>query len=159
MRLSRTVLFVAALTIGIAAGLMPPMAVGEAISPVRPNLTPKLQGLLKTEMTQITVSTCKITKAIATGDHQTVEQEATNIANGFILKRSLTDQDKKDLKRAAPAAFLQLDATFHQTAAKLAQAGIGRDSELEGFYFSKMLGYCVMCHSTYATDTFGGFKK
>jgi hypothetical protein len=134
--LGRTILFVAALTIGVVAGLTPPMAVGEEISPVQPNLSPKLQGLLKTEMTQIAVSTSKITKAIATGDHRAVEQEAMNIANGFILKRSLTDQDKKDLKRAAPAAFLQLDATFHQTAAKLAQAAIGRDPELEGFYFS-----------------------
>jgi len=155
----RTVFVMTALAVGIAAGLMPQMAAGETMSPVQPKLTPKLQALLKTEMTQISVSTGSITTAIATGDHRTVEQEATHVANGFILKRSLTAQDKKDLKRAAPTAFLRLDAIFHQTAAKLAQAAMKKDSELEGFYLSKMLGYCVSCHATYATNKFTGFTK
>ena len=110
-------------------------------------------------MTQITASTSTKTQAIATGDRRTVEQEATNVANGFILKQPLTVQDKKDLKRAAPVAFLRLDATFHQTAARLAQAAKKNDSELEGFYLSKRLRYCVSCHATYASDKFSGFVK
>jgi hypothetical protein len=136
-----------------------PVAVAEPAASVRAKLTPKLQNLLKTEMTQIAVSASKIASAIATGHHGAVAQEATDIADGLILKRSLTDQDKKDLKRAAPAAFLKLDATFHQTAKQLAQAAVKKDSELETFDLSKMLGYCVSCHATYASDKFVGFIK
>lgn len=149
----------AVLAIGLAAGLTAPVAIGEPLLSVRAKLTPKLQMLLKTEMTHIAVSASKITRAIATGDHGVVGQEAMDVANGFILKRSLTDQDKKDLKRAAPTAFLQLDAAFHQTAGRLAQAAEKKDSELELFYFSKMLDYCVSCHTTYASDKFSGFIK
>jgi hypothetical protein len=156
---NKTVLLIAALAVGIVGEQVTTIALTDTAAPVGPKLTPKLKQLLKTEMTEITKSTSEITKAITTADHATVEKEAINIAKGFILKRSLTDQDKKDLKRAAPASFLKLDAIFHQTAAKLAQAAKRKDSELEGFYLSKMLGYCFSCHSTYATNKFGGFVK
>lgn len=156
---SKTVLLLAALAVGIVGEQGTTIALADTAAPVGPKLTPKLKQLLKTEMTEITMSTSEITKAITTADHATVEKEAINIAKGFILKRLLTDQDKKDLKRAAPASFLKLDAIFHQTAAKLAHAAKRKDSELEGFYLSKMLGYCVSCHSTYVPNKLGGFVK
>jgi hypothetical protein len=75
------------------------------------------------------------------------------------MKRSLTEKDNADLKRAVPPAFLQLDAAFHNTAAKLIAAAKNKDSELEAFYFSKMLEMCVSCHSTYALDRFPALAK
>lgn len=149
----------AALAVGIGGGPGAVVALADSAAPVGPKLTPKLMGLLKSEMAQIATSTGVIATAIAIGDHGAVDKEATAVANGFILKRSLTDQDRKDLKRAAPAAFLKLDATFHKTAARLAQSARRKDSELEVFYLSKMLGYCVRCHATYAASRFVGFSK
>lgn len=155
---TRAAMLATAFTFVVVGGAGTNFAFGDGVA-VGPKLTPKLKRLLKTEMTEITASTQQIAKAIATGDHATVAAEAVKIANGFILKRSLTDKDKKDLKRAAPMPFLKLDAVFHQTAAKLARAAQKKDSELEGFYLSKMLGYCVSCHSTYAANRFGGLVK
>lgn len=131
----------------------------ETVSPVGPKLTPKLKDLIRQEMTQISDSMKEIGTAIATGDHETVADHAARISAGFILKRSLSEQDKKDLKSAVPPAFLQLDAAFHQTAEKLTEAARNRDPAREGALFSKMMENCVSCHSTYATDRFPGFGK
>jgi hypothetical protein len=149
----------AVLTVWIVGGLRNNTALAETVSPVGPKLTPKLKELIQEEMVQMINSADEITTAIVIGDHDTIAEEATKIVNGFILKRSLTDKDKKDLKKAVPPAFLKLDATFHQTAAKLLQAAQKKDSELEGFYLAKMLGNCVTCHSTYASDKFPGFVE
>lgn len=106
------------------AGTMPALADNAAVGP---KLTSKLMQLLKSEMTQIAASTSAITTALATGDHAAVAKEATRIANGFILKESLTQQDKKDLKIAVPTAFLKLDATFHSS--DRGQIGPGREQK------------------------------
>lgn len=153
------VFLLAALAIVVFAVPGPTMTLADNGAAVGPKLTPKLRQLLKVEMTEIMKSTGEITRAVATGDHATIEKEATAVADGFILKRSLTEQDRKDLKGAVPTAFLKLDTTFHRTAAKLALAAKSRNPELEGFYLSKMLGYCVSCHTSYAANRFDGFKK
>lgn len=136
-----------------------PIAATEVVSPVGPKLTDKLRNLIRQEMAQMIASTNAIATAIVTGDHGTVADHADKIVAGFIMKRSLTEEDKKDLREAVPPAFLQLDAAFHETAGKLRDAALDRDSERESAYFSQMMGDCVSCHSTYARDRFPGFAN
>lgn len=122
--------------------------------PVGPKLTPKLKDLIVQEMQLLLQASSEIHAAIVTGDHETVAKQAMKIHDSFIMKRSLTKQDKADLMKAVPPAFVALDAKLHQTAAKLAHAAEQRDVELETVFFAKMTDACVGCHSAYASDRF-----
>jgi hypothetical protein len=154
-----TLAILAILTVGLFGGIQYDSANAESASPVGPKLTPKLRDLIRQEMAQMLDSANAITTAIVTGDHKTVADEATKIVNGFILKRSLTEKDQKDLKKAVPPEFLKLDAAFHRDAGKLVEAANNKYLELEIFYFSQMLEDCTACHSTYASDRFPDFPK
>ena len=128
-----------------------------AANPVGPNLTPRLKGLLADEMQQVAEATGQIALAIAAGDHASVSQLAAAVRDSFILKQSLTEQDKKDLMGAVPAEFVALDRYFHELAGKLAMQADVKDSELQNFYFSRMLATCTECHAQFAADQFPGF--
>ena len=130
-----------------------------AADPVGPNLTPRLKELIAKEMQQVAEATSDLAVAISAGDHHTVMELGIAVRDSFILKKSLTDQDKKDLMGAVPKEFVALDRDFHGLAGKLAHAAEAKDSELQGFYFAEMLQRCVACHSHFATDKFPGFAK
>jgi len=140
----------------LALAIVTPMAQAAAPEPVGPKLTPKLRDLLREEMRSVSQAVAQIATAIATGSHGTVADAAQKIHDSFILERKLTAKDKADLERAVPAEFLALDGAFHQTAAKLAEVARHRDSELETFYFGRMLDQCQSCHGRFATDRFPG---
>lgn len=135
---------------------VPPAPAAET-GPVGPRLTPKLKNLLDEEMRSIEQASRQITGALVTGDHETVARLAQNIVDSFILERNLTAQDRKDLERAVPTAFLELDGAFHGTATKLAEAARRKDPELQTYYFGRMLEMCQTCHSRHATDRFPAF--
>ncbi len=130
-----------------------------AADSVGPKLTVRLKELLTTEMQQVAQATSELVLAIAAGDHAKTEQLGAAIRDSFILKKSLTAQDKKDLMSAVPAEFVALDRRFHGMAEKLAHAAEMKDSELQGFYFSKMLEACVACHGQFAADRFPGLGE
>lgn len=127
--------------------------------PVGAKLTPRLKELLADEMRQVAEATGEIALAIAAGDHAGVSQLAAAVRDSFILKQSLTEQDKKDLMSAVPAEFVLLDKHFHSLAGKLAQQAEMQDSELQNYYFSEMLEACVACHRQFATDRFPGLSE
>jgi hypothetical protein len=129
---------------------------GANAAPVGPNLTPRLKELLADEMQQVAKATGDLALAIAAGDHASVSQLAAAVRDSFILKQSLTEQDKKDLMNAVPAEFVELDRHFHGLAGKLALQAEMKDSELQGYYFSRMLEACTSCHAQFATDRFPG---
>jgi cytochrome c556 len=87
-----------------------------------------------------------------------VATQAQQIHDSFILDRALTEQDKKDLMKAASPEFLTLDGAFHLTAQKLANAALQKDYELQRFYYSRLVDSCQTCHSQYATDKFPAFS-
>lgn len=130
-----------------------------AADPVGPKLTPKLKGLLAEEMGQVAQATAELARVIAVGDHLRAAQLGAAIRDSFILKRSLTAQDKKDLMSAVPPEFVALDRRFHGMAGKLAHAAEQKDSDLQSFYYSKMLESCVSCHAQFASDRFPGFSQ
>lgn len=122
--------------------------------PVGPRLTPKLKSLIIQEMQLVLRASSEIHSAIVVGDHDTVADQATKIHESFIMKQSLTEQDKAALMKAVPPAFVALDAKLHEYAARLAHAAEQKDVELETIFFAKMTDTCVSCHSAYASDRF-----
>ena len=131
---------------------------GQAGEPVTPDLTPKLDRLLRREMQAIDEAMRAIFSAIARGDHATVADKADGIRASFILKQNLTPADRQDLKAAVPQAFVQLDRAFHQDAAALAEAAGERDVERELELFQQMSRRCVACHSRFVSDRFPGLR-
>lgn len=127
-----------------------------AADPVGLKLTPRLKDLLADEMQQVAAATSDLALAIAAGDHATVHRLAGAVRDSFILKQSLTEQDKKDLMSAVPPEFVALDRHFHGLAGKLANQAEKKNSELQNFYFSRMLETCTACHAQFAVDRFPG---
>lgn len=125
--------------------------------PVAPRLTPKLQKLFAEEMIAVQAASQQILAGLAAGDHASVARQAQAIHDSFILDKKLTAQDRKDLETALPRAFLELDAAFHQLAAKLAEAARRKDMDLQTYYFGRMVESCQICHSQYATDKFPAY--
>ena len=131
-----------------------PAADARGAEPVAPKLTPKLQRLFAEEMVAILQASQQIIAALVAGDQATVAKNAQAIHDSFILDKNLTAQDRKALETAVPPAFLELDGAFHQLAAKLAEAARHKDTDLQNYYFGRMLETCGTCHRQYATDKF-----
>ncbi len=131
-----------------------PAADARGAEPVTPKLAPKMQKLFAEEEVAILQASQKIIAALVAGDHATVAKNAQEIHDSFILDKNLTAKDRKDLDAAVPPAFLELDGAFHQMAAKLAEAARHKDTDLQNYYFDRMLETCGTCHRQYATDKF-----
>lgn len=133
-------------------------AASVAAEPVRPDLTPKLQGLLKKEMIQIELAMQEVYTAMLQGKHGVVAEKGQSIHDSFILEQSLTDQDRQDLKAAVPQEFLQMDGYFHKLSASLAEAGRAQDTARQLEVYRRMTESCAACHSAYVTDRFEGLE-
>ncbi|WP_280550366.1 hypothetical protein [Halomonas sp. 11-S5] len=129
-----------------------------AAEPVRPDLTPKLQGLLQKEMIQVELAMHEVYSAIIQGRHAVVAEKGQAIHDSFILSQSLTDQDRQDLKAAVPAEFLEMDGYLHELSASLAEAGRAGNTARQVALYGRMTESCVACHSTYVTDRFEGLE-
>lgn len=125
-----------------------------AEEPVTPKLTDKLRQLLQEEMRAIQTAMTSIHTAMVLGQHHTVAEQARQIHDSFILKQSLTEQDRRDLKAAVPAGFIALDQEFHELAASLENAGRNKESQEQGRLFSSMTHSCIECHGKYVSDRF-----
>ncbi|MDV6315618.1 cytochrome c [Idiomarina sp. HP20-50] len=130
-----------------------------AADPVTPKLTDKLSRLLKQEMRSIQSAMASIHVSMVTGEHELVATQAQQIHDSFIMKQSLTEQDKKDLMSAVPEGFVKLDKDFHRLAAGLAQAAKDKDTQKQFKLYNKMTGSCIACHSKYVSDRFDGLVK
>jgi len=126
--------------------------------PIGPKLTPRLKQMLAEEMLSVKQASKQILDGLVVGDHSLVATQAQQIHDSFILERSLTEQDKKDLMKAAAPEFLMLDSQFHMTAKKLSEAALHKDYELQRIYYSRLVDSCQTCHSQFATDTFPDFS-
>ncbi|HMM47329.1 MAG TPA: hypothetical protein PKC12_05050 [Thiobacillaceae bacterium] len=142
----------------LIGGAITQPAVAAEPQPIGPKLTPRLKQMLTEEMLSVKQSVKVILDGLIVGDHSIVATQAQQIHDSFILARSLTEQDKKDLMKAASPEFLRLDGEFHQTAAKLADAATHKDYELQRYYYARMIESCQTCHSQHATDRFPAFS-
>lgn len=130
-----------------------------AAEPVTPALTDKLDRLLRDEMQSIQTAMGRIHTAMVMGHHDAVAEDAQGIHNSFILRQSLTEQDRQDLMAAVPDAFVQLDRRFHVQAAALAKAGREHDSSAQLRAYNRMTEACLACHARYVSDRFPGVSE
>ena len=147
-----------AIAVAVMLGIVTAASVAGAAEPVGPDLTEKLRGLLVKEMVEIEAAMQETYGAIVQGRHDEVARHGQAIHDSFILEQSLTQQDRRDLKEAVPAEFLQLDAQLHQLSASLAEAGREQNTPQQAEVFHHMTQACVACHSRYVTDRFEGLK-
>ena len=143
----------------LAAGGPAPSAAAEKREPkpITAKLTPKLHQLLTDEMRAIREAMARILDGLGNGATGLVERTAEQIFDSFVMRQGLTDKDRKDLEKAVPTEFLDLDHEFHVTAMKLSIASVNRDRDLQYFYFGKLVAACATCHSQYVSDKFPAF--
>jgi hypothetical protein len=141
---------------GFVLMLMLAGAVWAAGEPVL-TLSPKLRAALVAEMAGLKEGTAELAAALATGDWARTSQRALKMRDSYILKQKLTRAELAELEHVLPRDFGEMDARFHQHAEALAHAAERRDTELSGFYFSRMLDGCMSCHARYAAHALPGF--
>lgn len=129
-------------------------ATAEDVNPVSPELTPKLQELLRKEMLSIEDASHQIMSYLVAGDDARVGEVAQQIHDSFIMQQSMTPQDKQDLLATVPDDFVARDRAFHGISAKLASAARDGDRKGQQKEFGRMIEACTACHSIYATDRF-----
>ncbi len=122
------------------------------------HLSQDLKEILNQEMNGIENGVMKMIPAIAAGDWETIAKIARQIKASFILKQKLTPEQLKKLHGSLPPEFIEMDRRFHSNAEKLAGAAHQRDGELVNFYFSKLHGQCMTCHTKYASKRFPGLS-
>jgi len=137
------------------AGFVP----AQNAEPVWPKLTPKVQNLLRREMLSINDASQKILVALVAGEDSRVAELAQQIHDSFILRQSMTPEDKADLMAAVPKDFVRMDQTLHEISAELAQAAQAGDRAQQHERFSQMIKACSACHAQYATDRFPKFAE
>lgn len=142
---------VAALSV---CGALGGFALAQVAEPISPKLTPKLQGLLRAEMLSINDASQAILAALVVGDDERVATLAQQIHDSFILRQSMTAEDKAYLMAVAPEDFVQMDRGLHEISAELAQAARVRDRPLQRERFGRMIESCSACHARFATDRF-----
>lgn len=147
--------FAAIIGLGVAVSVVSPL---QGAEPVTPKLTEKLDRLLREEMRSIQAAMGQIHTAMVMGQHETVARHAQQIHDSFILSRSLTDQDRRDLKAAVPPGFIELDREFHNLSANLAEAGRSRETSSQLRAYNRMSRSCIQCHASYVSDRFPGVK-
>jgi len=135
------------------------LAAAQNAEPVGPKLTPALQGLLQKEMVSVHGASQDILTATVEGNDERVAKLAQQIHDSFILKQSMTPEDKADLIAAVPEGFVKMDKAFHELAAELAQAARDKDRKRQHDTFGRMIEACSSCHAQYATDRFPHFAE
>lgn len=153
MRLMKQALIIAAVPMLMSAATRPgPQAIA-------PKLTPRLRSLLSNEMVSVRSAVHGMLDAMVSGDDPTVAKLAQKVYDSFIMEKSMTPQDRKDLEAALPKDFVAIDESFHATAGKLAAAAKAHDRAREQILFDRMIAACASCHSRFASDVFTGFTR
>ncbi len=129
----------------------------QADEPVGPKLPPQIRGLLLQEMQSINEASREILTALVAGDDAGVASLAQQIHDSFIMRQSMTPEDRRQLRAAVPEAFVTMDQGLHEAAHALAQAAAAGDRSLQRERFGRMLEACGGCHARFATDRFPAF--
>jgi len=122
-------------------------------------LSPGLKSLLASEMVEVNKSMQKIFESIVKADYETVAILSKKIENSFILKKSLTKIQGKELKTKVSNDFLTQDKYFHEIAGELSSAAEFENKKDINKYFFEMTNSCVKCHSKFATHRFSNFNN
>lgn len=122
-------------------------------------LSPELKELLIREMRALSGGISELTPALTEGDWQRVITIAKKIEGSYIMKQTLTPEQKKELHANLPPVFIDYDKAFHGYAGMLAHAAEKKNADIANFYLSKMTETCIKCHTRFAGERFPGFVK
>ncbi len=120
-------------------------------------LSPGLRALLTKEMVALQDGMKSIIPAYVSGDMEKVSEIAKKMKNSYILKQTITADQKNELMTKLPKSFVKTDKKFHEFAGMLEHVAEEKHLELVGFYYSKLIETCVSCHSDYASHKFPHF--
>ena len=117
-------------------------------------LSDNLRNLLSQEMQALQSGMMSIIPAYISGNWGDIETTAGKMKSSYLLKQSLTENQKKELHSVLPDEFIKKDQRFHYLAGMLEHAAKYEKTELVNFYFSEMNESCVGCHAVFATHRF-----
>ena len=117
-------------------------------------LSHDLRSLLAKEMQALQSGMMSIIPAYISGNWGEIETTAEKMKSSYILKKSLTESQVKELHSVLPHEFIKQDQRFHYLAGMLEHAAKNKKPELINFYFSEMNESCVSCHAVFATHKF-----
>lgn len=155
MKLKLLATFVMLGSIAVSAGTI--AAEEPHVQPQEIALSPELLKVLRAEMQEISTGVQRLALALATADWKGIQETSDNIRKSYVMEKKLTPEQAKELEYALPERFKQLDAEFHQRAAKLGTAASAHNAELAVFHYSRLVESCVQCHAAYAQGRFPGF--
>ncbi len=118
------------------------------------DLSAEVRTLLKKEMAALEKGMKLIIPAVISGNMQDIEKIAGQMKNSYILKQQMSKHQMHELHQKLPHGFLKQDGEFHRLAGMLEHVAKEKNTELVGFYYSKLVESCVSCHSDYATHRF-----
>ncbi len=118
------------------------------------DLSPDLRDLLSQEMRELQKGMTEILPLYVSGRWAEIGSIASKMEGSYVLKQSLSEEQKHELHSKLPSAFIELDQRFHYLSGMLEHVAKMEKAELVGFYFSKMNEICVSCHTQYATHRF-----
>ena len=127
--------------------------------PAELNLPPEFQELLIKEMLEIQSAMQQLIPLMALGNSEKTAQLAEQIKRSFILKKSLSPEELKQLVQLLPAHFVQLDRAFHSNAGKLAESARQSDFIESGKIYGTMISECIECHSQFAPERFPNLNR
>ena len=122
-------------------------------------LSGELRQLLRLEMAAVQEGVQALIPAIAAGNWTLVAEIANKLHDSYIMQAKLSDQQRDELHESLPAAFQEMDHTFHHSAKLLAGAAEDGNAEVVTFYLQRLTESCVSCHSRFAVERFPGFAK
>ena len=122
-------------------------------------LSPELRTLLSKEMQALQSGMQSILPAYISGDLTEIIHIANKMKNSYILKQSITPDQKHELMNKLPKSFLHSDQKFHEYAGMLAHVAEEKHWELVGFYYAKLTEACVGCLSEHASNRFPNFES
>ena len=123
------------------------------------DLPEDLRNLLRQEMGEVRKGMELLMFYTISAQWSEIETVGTQIKNSYIMKKSLTPEQMKQLHQALPKGFKKMDHKFHGYAGSLAEAARTKDMELVRYYLSRMQESCTACHSRFARDRFPGFSQ
>ena len=119
-------------------------------------LSQALAERFRDEMQVLLGGSQAIAVALPAGDWPAVAAAAGRMRDSYVLEAQLTEAQEAEV-RALPAAFRELDETFHARAGELARAAERRDLEGAATAYARVLATCGACHAQFAAQRCPGF--
>ena len=126
----------------------------EAEVPNPLGLPPEYRGPLRSEMVQVEAGMQRLLGHLVRAEGDDAAAVAREIHDSFILKQELSESQLRELRSLLPGGFVELDRTFHQTAAFLAGAAERNDLREAVRLYGEMSRSCVDCHARYTSERF-----